>query len=65
MWNYPMQTWFKDYKAYGPKIYQSRWTAEMADHLSVLEAAGEASGTPTEALAVPIQMFEDHNVQVR
>jgi len=38
---------------------------KMADHLSVLEAAGEASGTPTEALAVPIQMFEDHNVQVQ
>ena len=38
---------------------------KMADHLSVLETAGEMSGTPTEALAVPIQMFEDHNVQVQ
>lgn len=38
---------------------------KMADHLSVLETAGEMSGTPTEALAVPIQMFENHNYQVQ
>lgn len=37
---------------------------KMADDLSVLETMGEMSGVPTEALAVPISMFENHNYQV-
>jgi hypothetical protein len=38
---------------------------KMADELSVLEAMGELSGSPTEALAVPISMFNDFNYQVQ
>jgi hypothetical protein len=37
----------------------------IADDLSVLEEMGEQSGVPTEALAVPISMFEDFNLQVQ
>ncbi len=38
---------------------------KVADDLSVLEEMGEISGTPTEALAVPISMFQDYNYQVQ
>jgi hypothetical protein len=38
---------------------------KIADDLSVIEAMGELSGTPTEALAVPISMFNDYNYQVQ
>lgn len=38
---------------------------QMADKLSVLETAGEMTGTPTEALALPISMFENHSYQVQ
>lgn len=37
----------------------------IADHLSVLEAMGEEGGVPTEALAVPIQMFNDYDYQIQ
>lgn len=38
---------------------------KMADDLSVLEEMGEQSGVPTEALAVPVSMFDDFNMQVQ
>lgn len=38
---------------------------KMAEDLSVLETAGELAGTPTEALAVPITMFDNHSYQVQ
>lgn len=38
---------------------------KMADQLSVMEEMGELSGVPTEALAVPISMFNDFNYQVQ
>ena len=38
---------------------------KIADDLSVLEEMGELSGTPTEALAVPISMFQDYNYQIQ
>ena len=38
---------------------------KIADDLSVLEEMGELSGTPTEAIAVPVSMFNDYNNQVQ
>ena len=38
---------------------------DMADQLSVLEATGEESGTPTEAIAVDINTFGDYNLEVQ
>jgi hypothetical protein len=37
----------------------------LADDLSVLEETGELQGSPTEALAVPVSMFNDYNYQVQ
>lgn len=39
--------------------------SEIADHLSVLEAMGEETGTATEALALPVQMFNDYDYQIQ
>lgn len=39
--------------------------ARVADELSVLEEMGELYGSPTEALAVPVQMFNDYDYQVQ
>lgn len=38
---------------------------DMADKLSVIEATGDASGTPTEAIAVDINTFNDYNLEVQ
>lgn len=38
---------------------------DMADQLSVIEATGEESGTPTEAIAVDINTFGDYNLEVQ
>ncbi len=38
---------------------------QIADELSVTEAMGDESGVPTEALAVPVQMFNDYDYQVQ
>lgn len=38
---------------------------KMADDLSVLEAMGESSGTPTEALAVDVNTFYDYNTEIQ
>lgn len=37
----------------------------LADQLSVLEETGELQGSPTEALAVPVSMFNDYNYQIQ
>lgn len=39
--------------------------AAVADHLSVLEAMGDEGGIPTEALAIPVQMFDDYDYQIQ
>ncbi len=38
---------------------------QMADELSVLEEVGTLQGAPTEALALPVSMFNDYNYQVQ
>ena len=37
----------------------------IADELSVLEETGNIQGTPTEALSVPVQMFNDYDYQIQ
>ncbi len=39
--------------------------AKMADDLSRMEVTGELKGTPTEALALPVDMFYDFNNSVQ
>ena len=36
----------------------------LQNDLSIMEEMGEATGTPTEALAVPISMFDNFDIQV-
>ena len=38
---------------------------KLADEMSVTEEKGEAMGTPTEVLAVPIDTFEDYNYRIQ
>ncbi len=38
---------------------------EMADNLSVMEATGDETGTPTEAIAIDINTFDDYNLEVQ
>lgn len=38
---------------------------DIADKLSVTEAIGDLQGTPTEALAVPVAMFNDYDYQIQ
>ena len=37
----------------------------MENDLALMEAMGDESGTPTEALALPISMFTNFNIQVQ
>ena len=39
--------------------------ANLADHLSMLEVQGEMGGTPTEALAISVDTFQDFNNSVQ
>jgi hypothetical protein len=49
----------------GDMVKDENVRQNVADDLSVLEEMGELSGTPTEALAVPISMFQDYNYQIQ
>lgn len=52
-------------KLIGNEYQDPNERAKIADQLSVTEAMGEETGTPTEALAVSVDTFYDYNLMVQ